>query len=112
MDLKYIIIPLFLLFIGRSIYAQSQYRQVVTQFEKSNPQMIDVRTPEEFHSGHNKNSINIPLDQLLKNLDKIDKKRPVLLVCRSGNRSGMAQKILKENGFSNVHNAGPWGNLP
>lgn len=69
--------------------------------------IIDVRTPEEFRSGHVKGSINIPLDKVQNQLGKLDKNKPVITCCRSGARSGMAADVLKRNGFE-CYNGGPW----
>ena len=72
--------------------------------------LIDVRSKGEFASGHNPQSINIPLDELNKESKNLDKTKAILLCCASGTRSGMAVGILKKNGFINVINAGPWSN--
>ena len=69
--------------------------------------IIDVRTPEEFKSGHVKGSINIPLDKVQNQLGKIDKNKPVITCCRSGARSGMAADVLKRNGYE-CYNGGRW----
>lgn len=69
--------------------------------------IIDVRTPEEFRSGHVKGSVNIPLDKLQGQLGRIDKNKPVITCCRSGARSGMAADLLKRNGFE-CYNGGAW----
>lgn len=69
--------------------------------------IVDVRTPDEFRSGHVKGAVNIPLDRLQGQLSKIDKSKPVITCCRSGARSGMAADVLKRNGFD-VYNGGPW----
>lgn len=72
--------------------------------EKENAQFIDVRTTEEYAAGHAKHTINIPLNELPSKLDLIDRDNPVYLICRSGNRSKKAAKILAENGFSHAIN--------
>jgi rhodanese-related sulfurtransferase len=74
---------------------------------KEGATIIDVRTPEEFKSGHVKGSINIPLDKVQNQLGKIDKTKVVITCCRSGARSGMAADVLKRNGFE-CYNGGPW----
>lgn len=74
---------------------------------KEGATIIDVRTPEEFRSGHVKGSVNIPLDKLQGQLGRIDMKKPVITCCRSGARSGMAADLLKRNGFE-CYNGGPW----
>jgi rhodanese-related sulfurtransferase len=73
-------------------------------------QLVDVRTPGEFTSGHAPGCLNIPLDQLGRRAGELDKARPVLLCCASGSRSAMAANLLKGQGFEAV-NAGSWNRL-
>lgn len=70
--------------------------------------LVDVRTPEEFQSGHLKGAINISHDETFERLAEYgtDKARSIVVYCRSGRRSGIAEGVLKEQGFTNVHNAG------
>lgn len=72
--------------------------------------IVDVRTADEYRSGHVQGSINIPLDRIQEQLKKIDKSKPVITCCRSGARSGMASDVLKRHGFD-VYNGGPWTSL-
>ena len=61
------------------------------QLSEEGAVIIDVRTVSEFNSGHLKKSINIPLNTLSGQLNKIKKSnKPVIAVCRSGSRSSMA----------------------
>jgi len=68
--------------------------------EKKNLQLIDVRTAEEYSDGHLAGAKLIPVREIGKRLAEIDKKKPVLLYCRSGHRSGNALKILQEQGYT------------
>lgn len=71
--------------------------------------LVDVRTPGEFKDGNVPNSINIPLDQVEGSLDKFKSMdKPIVMFCRSGNRSGKAIKILNAHGIENVTNGGGW----
>jgi phage shock protein E len=74
---------------------------------KEGASIIDVRSPEEYRSGHVKGSVNIPLDKLPGQLGKVNTNKPVITCCRSGARSGMAADLLKRNGFE-CYNGGPW----
>lgn len=74
-------------------------------------QIIDVRTPAEFNGGHIKGSVNIPLDNLQKQLSKIKKNQPVITCCASGMRSGAAKQMLQANGYAEVYNGGGWASL-
>lgn len=82
----------------------------LSQKIKEGAQIIDVRTPDEFRSGHVKGATNIPQDRLAGQLGKIDKNKPVITCCRSGARSGMAADMLKNAGFE-AYNGGPWQNV-
>lgn len=74
--------------------------------------IVDVRSKGEYGGGHIKGSLNIPLDQLSKNLSKLnDKNTPVITCCASGMRSASAKGILKSNGYKEVHNGGGWMSL-
>jgi rhodanese-related sulfurtransferase len=88
--------------------------------QKSTTIIIDVRTPEEFSEGHIKQSINIPLQifsdfpsafsfgfpsQVIEDLRRFE---TIILVCRTGNRSGQAKELLEEKGFENAYNGGAW----
>ncbi|AEA45493.1 rhodanese-like domain-containing protein [Fluviicola taffensis] len=74
-------------------------------------QIIDVRTPSEFNSGHIRGSVNIPLSLIPQNLSNIQKNKPIITCCASGMRSASAKNILKAKGFSEVHNGGGWSSL-
>ena len=74
--------------------------------------ILDVRSKSEYDGGHIKNSVNIPVDQLQKNLSKLkDKNKPIITCCASGMRSASAKSILQNNGYKNVHNGGGWSSL-
>ena len=72
--------------------------------------IVDVRSREEFASGHVRGSINIPLQELSKNLGKLKKDKPVIVCCASGARSASAKSLLESHQFT-VHNAGGWRNV-
>jgi rhodanese-related sulfurtransferase len=65
-------------------------------------QLIDVRTPEENKAGRIAGSKLIPLGELSSRLGEIDKSKPVILYCRSGNRSGQGLKILFASGYKDA----------
>lgn len=74
--------------------------------------ILDVRTKGEYSAGHIKGSVNISVDQLRNNLNRLrDKNTPIITCCASGMRSGTAKSILKSNGFTQVHNGGGWHSL-
>lgn len=82
------------------------------ELKNRNALIIDVRSKGEFNGGHIKGSLNIPLDQINKNLSKIkDKDRPIITCCASGMRSASAKGILKSAGYQEVYNGGGWMSL-
>lgn len=71
--------------------------------------IIDVRHVNEYDQGRVPESINIPLNLIPSNIERIKgMERPVVLCCASGNRSGQAARILKSNGIKGVYNGGSW----
>jgi len=89
----------------------------ITQFKTklattSVPQLIDVRTPNEFNQGSLDGALNIDFrSQNLENqLNTLDKSKPVFIFCQSGGRSGKCYKKMKDMGFSEVYDmAGGYG---
>lgn len=71
--------------------------------------LIDVRTAEEFDSGHIKGFFNIPVDELREHIEEFDIKKPVYVVCQSGLRSYIACCILSQNGFECYNLSGGYG---
>ncbi len=77
-------------------------KRAITMLENDhNVTLLDVRTVEEYKSGHLRDATLIPLSKLETNLDKLApfKKRKILVYCRSGNRSVAASRILEKHGF-------------
>ena len=74
--------------------------------------VLDVRTKNEYVGGHIKGSVNIPLDKLIDNINKLKgKNHPIITCCASGARSASAKGLLVSRGFTNVHNGGAWMSL-
>ena len=86
---------------------QVDYKELV----QNGAVIIDVRSPQEYQSGHLQKSINIPLDQIQKRIAEIKKmNKPVITVCKSGARSAMAKTWLA-NASITVYNGGGWNSL-
>ena len=66
--------------------------------------LLDVRTLKEYQSGHIKDSIHIPHDQLMLNVDVLDQYRnqPIVVFCRSGRRAQLVIDVLIENKFDQI----------
>lgn len=72
--------------------------------EESDLIILDVRTQQEYDSGHIPNAILIPVGELEDRLGELDEMKTILVYCQSGVRSAQARQILADNGFSEVYN--------
>lgn len=82
------------------------------QLLKQGAIIIDVRSRDEYATGHIDGSINIPVNKLDANLDKLNNKQnPIITCCASGNRSVTAKNILELKGYTKVYNGGGWQSL-
>ncbi len=70
--------------------------------------LLDTRTRTEFENGRIDGFINIPLDEIRQNLDKIPKDRTIYVHCFSGHRSYIACRILSAYGYDCLNLAGGW----
>lgn len=68
--------------------------------------LVDVRAAEEFVSGHIPGSANIPLQEISQRLSEIPKTKPVVVYCRSGNRSAQATQLLQKAGYTQIYDLG------
>ena len=109
---KLLFIPFLLLFInckGQS-NKTAQNLDVKTFASKlksiNNPQLIDVRTPDEFASEHIENAVNINWngDNFIEKISKYDKSKPIFVYCKVGGRSQQAANKLAELGFKEIYN--------
>lgn len=68
--------------------------------------LLDVRSPQEYKEGHLEGSINIPLYDLERNMEKqlTDKEETIIVYCQSGNRSKKAIDILYKKNYKNLYN--------
>lgn len=82
---------------------EAVYWNEIDNLDMSKTILIDTRTKQENELGTIKNSINIPLDSIRANLDKLDKSKEIVVFCQVGLRGYLAYRILKQNGF-NVKN--------
>ncbi len=64
--------------------------------------ILDVRTDAEWDKSHISDAILIPLEQLPGRIQELPDDQPILVYCRSGNRSGQALSYLVQAGFTNV----------
>lgn len=106
--MKYLLQVLATLLLSLPVFAADdpdsyQYRGVKPQV------VIDVRTAEEFAAGHVAGAVNIPFDQIgqrIHGLKTLRKDSPILLYCRSGRRSALAEQTLRQQGYTRVIDGG------
>ena len=66
----------------------------------TNRVLIDVRTKMEYENGHIEGAKNIPVDELRSRLDELNRAADLIVYCQVGFRGYVAERILKQNGFS------------
>lgn len=82
-------------------------KEAKSMMDKGSVTVVDVRTPEEYASGHIKGAINIPVETIDKRPAALpDLNAKILLYCRTGRRSAAAAKTLSDLGYRNVYDFG------
>lgn len=76
---------------------QDVFPNELSLWQKRGALLLDVRSPEEFASGHIPGSRNLPLEQLLEGLPTL--KSPVVTICATGSRAGLAAEVLGYEGL-------------
>jgi len=115
--LKSIIITFLLVFTLTQCDSQtkktSKMENSKTKQTTTNEIIVDVRTVEEWNDdGHADCTVNYPLDQFESKIEELKKFDKVIIVCRSGNRAGIAKAQLQAAGYTKeIENLGPWQNV-
>lgn len=67
--------------------------------------LVDVRTPDEYNAGHIAGAIDIDFESssFMSEVQKLDTSKTYFIYCRSGNRSGQASVLMKQNGIKNLY---------
>jgi len=86
-----------------SVYKNVHYNQI-DSIVANDGYLLDVRTPEEYSLGHIKGSINIEVDDLRKNIERLPKDKPIYITCQVGHRGYVALQILRNLGFKDLYN--------
>ena len=83
----------------------NEVKKIIDNYEEySDTVIVDVRTLDEYESGHLKGAVNVPVSEI-KNID-ISKDKKIVVYCRSGSRSNTAAKELIELGYEKVYDMG------
>lgn len=87
-------------------YQEADAGSAVQLINHDNALLLDVREDAEYREGHILNARHIPLGSLRKRLAELDgyKDKPVIVCCRSGQRSASACGLLRKEGYQNVTN--------
>lgn len=80
------------------------YWRELLDMDRSGVTVVDVRTSDEFKTGALEGAVNVPLDDMRDELDRIPRDKPVVLYCGVGLRGYLASNILRRNGFDDVRN--------
>ncbi len=77
------------------------------------PLVIDVRTAEEYQQAHVQQAVNIPYEQMAVRIAALapDQNARIVLYCRSGRRSGIAEQTLRQLGYKQIENKGGFDNM-
>ena len=75
----------------------------ILKTQKDSYIILDVRTKEEFDSGHLDSALLVPVDELETRYGELSKDKPIIVYCRSGSRSAKAAALLVSKGFSQVY---------
>jgi rhodanese-related sulfurtransferase len=105
--IRKVFLTILLIFGFSFAYQDLNAKQFYEMMQKEkNVIILDVRTAQEYQEGHISNAINIPVQILGQQLDKLNnfKDKKILVYCRSGHRSAIASQILDRAGFKNVYN--------
>lgn len=89
---------------GGGNYTTQNVQEFVSTISDPNVVVIDVRTPEEFASGHVANAVNMNVEggNFEQEISALDKSKTYALYCRSGRRSANAAGIMSGAGFTSV----------
>lgn len=68
--------------------------------------LLDVRTHDEFVMGYIPGAQNISLQELGRKMNAVPKDKPVIIYCRSGNRSAMAAQMMQQAGYTDIYDLG------
>lgn len=85
---------------------QIDSQQALRLMQQEDAVVVDVREPQEFAAGRIPEAELIPLRQIAYQMDRLrgHGDRPIILSCRTGSRSEMVCRFLRDNGFDNIYN--------
>jgi rhodanese-related sulfurtransferase len=77
--------------------------QATQLINSRNPQVVDLRSAEDFAKGSLPNARNIPAAKMAERVGELKKDKPVILVCATGTSAGRTAALLRSQGYSDVY---------
>jgi rhodanese-related sulfurtransferase len=102
---------LLLIYAGYRTYRYATMTKDLDQLIGRGAVILDVRTPQEYATGHIEGSVNISLGTIRERYTELDTAQTYITVCSHGLRSVKVQQLLEERGFKHVYNGGAWADL-
>lgn len=112
--MKYVIIAAIgftIIYISYRTYRYMMLSEGLDKKIKNGAIILDVRTEEEYKTGHIEGSVNISLGTIRERYTELDPEKTYITICSHGLRSVKAEHLLKERGFKNVYNGGAQSDL-
>ena len=86
------------------LVSAAELRRLMAAGGSDHPVVLDVRNLNEYELAHLRGALHVPVDELRFRLEEVPRDRPLVVHCRSGFRSHLALRILKEHGWTHVRN--------
>lgn len=102
---------LLLVYAGYRTYRYATMTKGLDKLIERGAVILDVRTAQEYASGHIEGSVNISLGSIRERYTELDTAKTYITVCSHGLRSVKVQQLLQERGFKHVYNGGAWADL-
>ena len=99
------------IYVGYRTYRILTLDRGLDKLIKQGAVILDVRTENEFRTGHIVGAVNMPLSRLGKDSLPFDKNQTIITCCSHGLRSVKAVEKLKSRGYHKVYNGGAWNDL-
>lgn len=112
--MKYLVISTVSVLIIYLAYRTYRYMMLAEGLDKKlehGALILDVRTEEEYRTGHIDGAINMSLGTIRERYKELDPQQTYITTCSHGLRSVKAESLLKERGFKQVYNGGAWPDL-
>lgn len=107
----WILLSLLLVYVGYRTYRLLMLADGLDKKIADGAVILDVRTVQEYETGHIEGAINISLGSIRERYRELDPNKTYITTCSHGLRSVKVENILKERGFKKVFNGGAWTDL-